>query len=84
MASKAEQARRETNGKFRDLMDSNVHHLRVGQRGDQTSVRLIGTAAYLHGPDGLCSCCPRRTPEQAAARADSIAAARRAARGVES
>lgn len=82
MVSKAERERREVNQTFRDLMDRNVTHVRVGQGPrDGTRIALLGTAAHLHGPDGLCTCCPRRTPEQAAERAESITAARRAARG---
>lgn len=36
-------------------------HARVGQlRRDGTEVRLIGTVAELHGPDGVCTCCDRK------------------------
>ena len=37
-------------------------HLRVGTwRGpDIDAVTLVGHAADLHGPDGVCTCCPRR------------------------
>lgn len=80
MVTRAEREHREAGHLFRQLMDSAVTHVRVGQgRQDGARVRLIGHARDLHGLDGVCTCCPRRTPEQAAARAELIAAARRAA-----
>ena len=80
MVTKAERERAEVNSLFRTLMDELVTHVRVGQGRDHwTRVTLLGHARDLHGPDGVCTCCPRRTAEQAAARADSIAAARAAA-----
>lgn len=61
-ATKAERERKNTNAQFRDMMDENVTHLRVGQgREHRTAVALIGHARDLHGPDGVCTCCPRRT-----------------------
>lgn len=36
-------------------------HIRVPDRGDpHVYVRLVGHARDLHGPDGCCTCCPRR------------------------
>lgn len=61
MVTRAERNRREAGQLFRDLFDSHVTHIRVGQgRGDHTSIRLLMTAAQAHGLDGVCTCCPRR------------------------
>lgn len=61
MVSKAERERRETNSKFSALMDQLETHLRVGaEHKDRTSVTLLGHARDLHGPAGVCTCCPRR------------------------
>lgn len=61
MATRAERDRREARQTFRDLMDHNVTHVRVGQgRGDNTRVTLLMSAAQAHGLDGVCTCCPRR------------------------
>ena len=52
---------KEANAHFRRLMDREVAHIRLGQRrGDDTWVALVGTLADLHGPQGVCTCCPRR------------------------
>lgn len=42
-------------------LDNAVRHVRVGNgRRDGTRIELIGSASELHGPAGVCSCCPRR------------------------
>lgn len=59
MTTKAE---REANGTFWAYRRGERMHVRVGgNRGDGTRVELLGTAAYLHGPRGCCTCCPRAT-----------------------
>jgi hypothetical protein len=59
--TRAEQNRKDAGAKFRDLMDKNLAHVRVGQgRADGTLVTLVGHASQLHGLDGCCTCCPRR------------------------
>lgn len=61
MVTKTERDRKNANAEFHRLMDSELTHLRVGQgRGDNTSVRLLMTAAQGHSLDGVCTCCPRR------------------------
>lgn len=44
-----------------DELDDQPDHLTIGQRSqDGTGVRLIATHwGDLHGPDGVCTCCPR-------------------------
>lgn len=61
MVTKADRERKDGNARFRDMMDRLVTHVRVGQgRGHGTSVHFVGHAHELHGPDGVCTCCPRR------------------------
>jgi hypothetical protein len=61
MVTKAERDRKNANAQFANLMDHLLTHLRVGQgRDDRTGVALVGHARDLHGPEGVCSCCPRR------------------------
>lgn len=44
-----------------DDLDEDPDHLVIGaRRGDDTGIRLIGRASELHGPTGVCTCCPRR------------------------
>lgn len=64
MVTRAERNRREAGQTFRDLMDSAVTHLRVGQGRDNTRVTLLMTAAQAHGLDGCCTCCPRRPADE--------------------
>lgn len=53
----------------RDCLDEKVIHLRAGDwRGLQgAEISILGTTRELHGPDGVCTCCPRRTPPGGAA-----------------
>lgn len=60
-ATKIERDRKDANARFSSMMDETVTHVRVGQgRRHRTGVALIGYARDLHGPDGVCTCCPRR------------------------
>lgn len=60
MVTKAERERKDSNAQFRNMMDKTVPHVRVGQgREHWTGIRLIGHARELHGPAGICTCCPR-------------------------
>lgn len=80
MVTKAERERKNANAEFRNMMDSLVTHVRVGQgREHRTEVRLIGHAKELHGLDGVCSCCPRRPAGEPTSKAQAIADARDAA-----
>lgn len=47
----------------RDCLDEKRTHLRAGSwRGlDGAEVALVGHLRVLHGPDGCCTCCARRT-----------------------
>jgi hypothetical protein len=64
VVTKAERQRKDANAQFSNLMDKLIAHVRVGQGlGDGTRVVLIGHARDLHGPRGVCSCCPRRELE---------------------
>ena len=74
---------REARSRFKNLMDAREaritenpdafedhasNHLEVGsRRGDQTGFTLIGHAKDLHGPEGVCTCCPRRSVVSGAA-----------------
>ena len=59
--SAAAKEQKRANQLFRALMDKERTHVRIGEgRGNQTEVRLIGTVAELHGPDGCCVCCHGR------------------------
>lgn len=46
----------------RDGIDEEPDHLLVGQRRqDRTDITVIARHwVDLHGPDGVCTCCPRR------------------------
>lgn len=60
-ATKAERDRKDANARFSNMMDEIVTHVRVGQgHRHRTGVALIGHARDVHGPDGICTCCPRR------------------------
>ena len=50
---------REINARFGRLYGREVKHVRVNADRDQW-VQVIGTLAELHGPQGVCTCCPRR------------------------
>lgn len=45
--------------RFGTLMDHSVRHLRVDYADQRHYVKVVGTARELHGPQGVCSCCPR-------------------------
>lgn len=61
MATQKDRERKNANSTFRQMMDKDVRHVRIGsQRGDNTGIRFIGHAKDLHGPQGVCTCCPRR------------------------
>jgi hypothetical protein len=46
--------------RFRTLMDRAETHVRVDYHDGRQFVKVVGTAEELHGPVGVCSCCPRR------------------------
>jgi hypothetical protein len=46
--------------RFGQLMDCTVLHLRVDYHDRRQRLTVVGTAAELHGPQGCCTCCPRR------------------------
>ena len=46
--------------RFSQLMDHSVMHLRVDYRDDRQLLQVLGSASHLHGPQGQCTCCPRR------------------------
>ena len=53
---------KELNSRIRECMANERTHLRVGdwRRHDyNTEIHLIGAAQELHGPYGVCTCCPR-------------------------
>lgn len=61
MVTKAERERKNANAQMANMMDRLVTHLRVGQGlRDGTRVALVGHARDMHGPAGVCACCPRR------------------------
>ena len=65
---------KEANSRFYRLMDRTEFHIRVpNEQG--LSITLVGHAADLHGPDGVCSCCHGRTTPGLAAKAQGQAAA---------
>jgi hypothetical protein len=45
---------------FGQMMDGTIRHLRVDLYDQRQFVQVLGTARELHGPQGQCSCCPRR------------------------
>lgn len=45
---------------FSQLMDRAVLHLRVDYNDQRQLLTIHGTARDLHGPQGKCTCCPRR------------------------
>lgn len=54
------QQQKELNATFWAYRRGERRHVRVGQRAqDGTTITLLGTAQQLHGPDGVCTCCPR-------------------------
>lgn len=53
--------RRDWNPTNREGIDEDPDHLVLGGgRRDGTKVTLIGFAADLHGPNGVCTCCHGR------------------------
>jgi hypothetical protein len=76
MVTKAERERKNANAEFSRMMDQSVTHLRVGQGRDNTQVRLVGTAQWAHGLDGVCTCCPRRPAGDPSGRERAAAAVR--------
>lgn len=46
--------------RFAQLMDRSVIHLRVDYSDRRQLLQVHGTARELHGPQGRCTCCPRR------------------------
>lgn len=46
--------------KFGQLIERSLEHVRVDMHDRRQYVHVIGTAAELHGPQGKCTCCPRR------------------------
>ena len=53
------------NRRFKQLMDRDVRHVRIGQRHqDGTDITLVGNVWEMHGPDGCCTCCHGRTPRE--------------------
>lgn len=46
--------------KFSALIGRDLEHVRVDMHDRRQYVRVLGTAAELHGPQGKCTCCPRR------------------------
>lgn len=58
----------ELTAKQRRAFDSKFWRLRWAEHGAETHLRvtvsdeieLVGSARHLHGPDGVCTCCPRR------------------------
>ena len=56
---------KEANSRFYRLMDRTEFHIRVPNEQGM-SVTLVGHAADLHGPDGVCSCCHGRSTGLAA------------------
>lgn len=63
MASGKEAKAKDARSKVRQCFDLEITHLRAGDwRGPQVeAVTFLGTAFELHGLDGQCTCCPRRT-----------------------
>lgn len=76
MVTKAERERKNANAEFSRMLDATVTHLRVGQGRDNTQVRLVGTAQWAHGLDGVCTCCPRRPAGEPTGRDRAAAAVR--------
>jgi hypothetical protein len=53
-------ARTRLGQRFAGLMDRNTTHVRVDYADGRQYVKVIGSAVDLHGPRGVCTCCPRR------------------------
>jgi hypothetical protein len=49
---------RATNALFRRLMDRTDLHIRVPNQRF-CDIEVLGTAAEMHGPRGVCTCCKR-------------------------
>lgn len=64
MSATSARQEKERNAAFWACRKGERHHVRVGQRRqDGTQITLHGSAAELHGPNGLCSCCHGRAPQ---------------------
>jgi hypothetical protein len=46
--------------RFHQLMGHEVLHLRVDYQDQRQWLHVLGSARDLHGPQGRCTCCPRR------------------------
>jgi hypothetical protein len=53
------EARRRLGQTFGMLMGRDVAHVRVDYNDDRQYLKVVGTAVDLHGPHGVCTCCPR-------------------------
>lgn len=77
MSSTSEKTDKDRNARLWSLVRGEDLHVRVGQgKRDGTRVELIGEASFLHGPRGLCTCCPRSTaprPRPRVAEPDAVA-----------
>lgn len=52
--------RKRADQRFYQLLDRGDLHIRVPDRTSGVQVSLVGHARDLHGPTGVCTCCPRR------------------------
>lgn len=55
-------AAKRLNQRYAQLMGREVMHVRVANQPGQ-SVTILGTAAQMHGPDGVCTDCHGRSGE---------------------
>lgn len=53
------EARKRLGQTFGQLMDRAIPHVRLDYSDDRQWCKVIGTASELHGPAGVCTCCPR-------------------------
>ncbi len=54
------EARRRLGQTFGLLMGREVTHVRLDYGDPLQWCKVIGSARDLHGPQGVCSCCPRQ------------------------
>ena len=44
---------------FAQLMGRELMHVRVDYGDQRQWVKVVGSVSQMHGPQGVCTCCPR-------------------------